>query len=162
MLQKTKNTIWILLFANLLGLAIVGYVSFFKAKDRTAFILNQKVFNAFLGKQELEKRLKQLQLRNNKSIDSLSILIQQEPESSRVTMYQENIRLIKLNEQQLSETYTAEIWKQINSYLDAYGKEMGYDFIFGAVGNGSLMYGGESNDVTNEVIDYINRKYIGE
>jgi outer membrane protein len=160
--QSNKNIGWFLLIVNIIALAAVGYYAFAGRTTRTAFIINQRVFSEFIGKQELEKKLNQLRAADNKSIDSLSALMQQTHEPSLLQTYQESISLIKMNEQQLSETYTADIWKQINQSVNEYGKQHGYDFIFGAAGNGSLMYGNESSDVTADVILFINKKYLGD
>ena len=65
----------------------------------------------------------------------------------------------KVEQQELSSRYTADIWKRINHYVSDYGKTEGYDFIFGATGDGGLMYANDVNDITDEVILYLNKKY---
>lgn len=37
----------------------------------------------------------------------------------------------------------------------------GYRYIFGAEGSGVLMYADERNNITKEVIEYINARYKG-
>jgi outer membrane protein len=162
MQERTKNIGIILLIANVLVLAGIGYYAF-KVKDkRTSFIVNQRVFNEFLGKKEMERKLNALRAKNNRSVDSLSFLIHRSNDATAISAYQEGIDNIKLTEQQLSEQYTAEIWKQINQWVSEFGKQQGYDFVLGAAGNGSLMYANEANDVTNEMILFVNKKYQGD
>lgn len=159
---KIKNISWILLFANLLVLSGIGYYAFSVRNKKAAFIVNQRVFNEFLGKKELEKKLNDLRTRNNKSVDSLTTLIRLSNNQMAVSTYQEGIDNIKLMEEQLSSQYTADIWKQINQWVNEYGKQKGYDFILGAAGNGSLMYANQANDISEEVIVFLNRKYQGD
>ena len=47
---------------------------------------------------------------------------------------------------------------KINDFIYNYGKENGYIFIFGAVGNGSMMFADTAYDITEEVIAAINGK----
>ncbi len=159
---KIKNLGWILLIANLLILGGIGYYAFSVRNRKAAFIVNQRVFSEFLGKKELEKKLNDLRTRNNKSVDSLTTLIRLSNNQMAVGTYQEGIDNIKLMEEQLSSQYTADIWKQINQWVNEYGKKKGYDFILGAAGNGSLMYASEIHNITDQVIVFINKKYQGD
>jgi outer membrane protein len=151
-----------LLIANLLVLAGIGYYAFSVRNKKMAFIINQRVFSEFLGKKELEKRLNDLRAGNNKSVDSLTSLMRQANNQAASSIYQEGIDNIKLMEEQLSSRYTADIWKQINQWVNEYGKQKGFDFILGAAGNGSLMYANEGDDITEEVIVFLNKKYQGD
>ncbi len=95
-------------------------------------------------------------------MDSLSFLIHQSSNAITINAYQEGIDNIKLMEQQLSEQYTADIWRQINQWVNEFGEQEGYDFVLGAAGNGSLMYANEANDITNKTILFVNKKYQGD
>jgi outer membrane protein len=152
----------ILLIINSLVLAGIGYYASRVKNKKTAFIINQRVFSEFSGKKELEKKLNDLRAKNNISVDSLSFLIQRSSNPVDVRTYQAGIDEIKLMEQQLSEKYTADIWKTINQLVSEFGKQNGYDFVLGAAGNGSLMYANEANDVTDQVILFVNKKYLGD
>jgi outer membrane protein len=146
-----------LLIINLLLVAGVAvYVTV--TREKKAYILNQQVFNEFKGKQELELQLSALQKTHKAWLDSVSARIQN-GDNALINVYQENAANFQLEENELSEKYTADIWQKINEYIAAYGKEKGYDFIFGASGNGSLMYASDANNVTKEVITYVNSRY---
>ena len=62
-------------------------------------------------------------------------------------------------EEELTARYTSDIWKHINEGIAEFGKAEGYDFIFGASGNGGIMYADEANDITDRVVTYINLRY---
>jgi outer membrane protein len=146
-----------LLVINLLlvtGIAVYVAVT----REKNAYILNQQVFNEFKGKQELEKQLSALRKAHKTWLDSVSSQIQN-GDDAQIKVYQENAANFQLEENELSEKYTADIWQKINQYIATFGKENGYDFIFGASGNGSLMYAGDANNITEEVIIYLNSRY---
>ena len=56
---------------------------------------------------------------------------------------------------------TSDVMKQINEFVAKYGKENGYDYIFGTTDNGSLFYAKEGNDLTNKIIEGLNKDYKG-
>jgi Skp family chaperone for outer membrane proteins len=123
--------------------------------------VNQKVFNEFLGKKELEKKLTVQRARDRVTLDSLVGLLESTSNTSLLKFYQDRIDNIANVERQLSDKYTSDIWKVINESVNEFGEKEGYDLIFGAVGSGSLMYADRSQDVTDEVIQFINERYKG-
>jgi len=137
---------------------LAGYILFFNRKERTAFFYDQKVFDQFEGKLDLEAKLKSQAEADRKLLDSMASLMQSGRQDLNAT-YQQNLRQSSQNYQQLSEKYTSDIWKHINGEVANFGREKGYDYIFGASGNGSLMYADSLNDITGDVIKYLNEKY---
>lgn len=140
-----------------LVVALAGYI-FLKPSPsgRNAYVMNQRIFAEFKGKIELETKLNELRNTHKKQLDSLALLISQPDQAA---MYQESARVFALKEQELSDRYTADIWKRINQYVAEYGKKEGYDFVFGASGDGSIMYAGEANNITDEVVAFVNKQY---
>ncbi|PKP04002.1 MAG: hypothetical protein CVU11_06485 [Bacteroidetes bacterium HGW-Bacteroidetes-6] len=66
------------------------------------------------------------------------------------------------NNQEMINKYNQEVFTQINQYVEEFGKQRDYSLIFGAKGDGTIMYGSESVDITSEIIVYINQAYRGE
>ena len=60
------------------------------------------------------------------------------------------------------EDYNNKILQQLNQYVKEFGDKNRFSFIFGAAGNGSLMYGTESADITDEAIEFANERFQGE
>jgi outer membrane protein len=58
--------------------------------------------------------------------------------------------------------FDEKIIKQLNSYVKSYGRENNYSVIYGATANGSIMYGDSTLDLSQPVIEYINKKYKGK
>lgn len=53
------------------------------------------------------------------------------------------------------------IWNRLNPYIMDFGKARGYDFIYGANGTGNVLYAEQSQDLTRELIEYVNHRYHG-
>lgn len=84
---------------------------------------------------------------------------------------EEQNRIIKRREdyEKLSERLAAELATEsqknniilrdsINSFLNEYNKEMGYDLIISRVGD-NLLYANQALDITKEVISGLNKRY---
>ncbi|MBP7809087.1 MAG: OmpH family outer membrane protein [Bacteroidia bacterium] len=56
-------------------------------------------------------------------------------------------------------TMNTKIWNQINQYVSDFGRQKNYSFIFGANGQGNLMFANKELDLTDEVVGYINNRY---
>jgi outer membrane protein len=51
------------------------------------------------------------------------------------------------------------VWTRLNPYITDFGKEKGYDYIYGANGTGNVLYADKGQDITEEVIKYANNRY---
>jgi outer membrane protein len=143
-----------------LVLLIGGYLIMGNKSGKKAYVLNQKVFDEFAGKKELEQKLLAMKSAHKAVLDSMVTMIQKKSnDQAMVAQYQQMLQQYQQEDQDVSARYTSDIWKRINEYISTYGKEHGYDFIFGATGDGNLMYANDANDITDEVITYINARY---
>lgn len=152
-----KNIITILssvLFSSLVCLGIL----YFKAPKQQAYLENAKLFDHFKGKKELETKLLNIKSKNKLYLDSVRTLVSnQETE----LYYRQQLLVKEEEEEQLTIQYNTQIWNQLNSYIKEYGNSNNYDFIYGVVGNGTMMYARSDLDVTNEIIEYANKTYEG-
>ncbi|MCE3226351.1 MAG: outer rane chaperone Skp (OmpH) [Bacteroidetes bacterium] len=152
---------------------ILGYKSYTGSK-KLGFITTNKVFDEFVLKKELEGDLKKINLAKQSYLDSLKLKIQ----SMAITSGSNNENALRIEEfkkmyllkeeqfnaenEALFQQYNDKIWKQLNQYVEDYAKENGYDYLFGASGQGNLMYASETDDVTDDVLKYVNLKYSGK
>lgn len=151
-----------LLVFNFLCIAGLAFYVFFQTETpKTAFIYNQKVFEEFKATKELQQKLQAYSLPEKKYLDSLALLIQA-GRSDLQFVYDQKQEAYASSYEQLSERYTADVWKHINEAISAYGELHHYDYVFGASGNGSLMFANKSEDITEEMIEYLNLKYEGD
>jgi outer membrane protein len=141
-------------------------------KEKTAYILNQKLFDEFQGTIELQKKLKKTEDQQKFMLDSLSLELKLlagkgDPKSKAIyaqrQMYANKVysEIMSSNREMVTK-HEADLWKQINQYVSEYGKQNGYTYIFGTSGEGSLMYADTTNNITPDLIKYINQKYAGK
>ena len=57
---------------------------------------------------------------------------------------------------------TQTVINDINDFVKEYGKKKGYKVIFGATGNGTIMYGEDGADLTEEVLTQLNAEFEGK
>lgn len=136
---------------------------------KIAFIDFMEVYNAFEYKIELEEEFNQIGTKQQQVIDSLKLAISLKQGSTDTSGLQRmknsfnyNTQVFEHNNSILQEQYYEKIITQLNQYIYDFGDANQYDFIYGANGNGSVMYGGKGVNITDKVIEYINAKYEGK
>lgn len=163
-----------LLFIAISIISITTYHFCFQKK--TAYIEIKKVFNAFVLKKELEEKYTQTAKTRAKIIDSLSFRLQilskelqsnkenkdllQHFEIKRAEYFKAKNEFEEDNAA-LSQKYDSQILEQMTQYVVDYGKKGHYTYIYGAEGNGTLMYANENANISDDVIMYINNRYKG-
>lgn len=142
-------------------ISIVGwlfYLTFVKDEERVGFIYNGEVFQEFNGTKHLERKLKLLKDINSKKLDSVAILAK--TGNLAATNLYPTMKANFDNElHELEQKYNAEVWQFINRSIKNFGNERGITLIFGASGDGSLMFADSTMNLTKEVIDYLNEDY---
>lgn len=148
----------------------------FKNTKKVGYITTLKVFEEFKLKKELESEFKKVQIARQTYLDSLKLNLQslgmrleKNHDNETIVRFDEAKKMYLMKERQFTEenenvynSYTEQIWKQLNQYMEDYGKENKYDYLFGASGQGNIMYASEGEDVTKEIIEYVNNKYVGK
>jgi outer membrane protein len=54
------------------------------------------------------------------------------------------------------------ILNQINENIKIYAEQNDYDLIIGVTLSGNVLYGSETIDITNEIIDFLNNNYLNK
>lgn len=178
--MKLKNVLLnFVLFSLLTMMGLFIYHSCFKTK--TAYIEIKKVFNGFQMKKELEEKYKVTANGRQKILDSLSFSLKllskqlNDQKNSKTGVDQQlayvfeykREEFLKLQNQYsqdnaaLSQKLDGQILEQLTQYAIEFGKKNNYDIILGAEGSGSLMYAKETYNISDEIIEYVNRKYKG-
>jgi outer membrane protein len=57
--------------------------------------------------------------------------------------------------------YNKAILDQVNKYVLEYGKANHYDYIFGVTEDGNILFAKEGEDITAQVLIFLNAKYEG-
>ena len=61
--------------------------------------------------------------------------------------------------QKLSTQYTNEVNVRLNEYVKLFAEENDYDFVMGSSGQGNIMYAKDDLNITEDLIEFINKKY---
>ena len=77
----------------------------------------------------------------------------------QINNYQQAVQK-QLQEEDKKVTQT--VINDINDFVKEYGKQQGYKVIFGATGNGTIMYGEETADLTDKVLKELNAEFEGK
>lgn len=136
-----------------------------------------KVYSSFELKKEMEKKFLSTKGIRDKILDSLMFELQiitkqiknnGEKDKALIGKYEikkaeflERKANFEEDNQALTKQYDEQILTQLNQYVKDFGNEFHYTYILGNDGNGSIMYGEKKNDVSDELILYINKKYKG-
>ncbi len=173
-MQKLKE----LKMKKLFGiLAVVFVLTSCQEQQKIAYVDNAKVVNEFQKKVDFEKIFQVKVAAFNKKADSLEQAIQIEaqlfqakaakmPQKSAETEYQALLQKKQMQDYQLQgeeqslqgegQKQIDTLIKEVKAFVKDYGKKNGYTYILGANDAGSVMYGTESNDITQTVIDALN------
>lgn len=173
--MNTKINLSLLL--NVLCISAVIYMLTTSSNNKTAFFLNAAVYNEFTYKKELEMDLEQIQNAAQKTMDSLQLdlqvaenyMVSGTPTEDDKVMFERKRQTFYMTQKQVEEAYALKvqesynlIWDRINGYVKEYGETNGYDYIFGANGDGTVMYADGSEDITSDITEFVNQRYAGE
>jgi outer membrane protein len=178
-----KTKFFLLNALLMLGISVGSMLVYHKCiKQQAAYIDIKKVFNSFQMKKELEEKYKVVQKQRDRVLDSLQgtlRIISRELSEQKMNANKIDENLIRQFEYKrdeylktkerfeednamLSQKYDSQILERMTAYIIEYGKKNKYDFIYGADGNGSLMYSNDRYDLSDEIAVYINNKYKGQ
>ena len=77
----------------------------------------------------------------------------------QISNYQQAVqKQIKEEDQKATQT----VINDINDYVKEYGKNKGYKIIFGASGSGNIMYADEKTDLTEKILEGLNKEFEGK
>jgi outer membrane protein len=145
--------------------------------EKTAFINMEKVYNEFELTQELTAKLTEVAGKRQSVLDSMEVqlvqlrkVIEQGNRDEQVyssyrqlsEQFQYKQQSFAQDNEALSREYDQQVMKQLNQYIREFGEEKGYTFIYGANGNGSLMFAKDEKDISEPVISFVNNKYQGK
>lgn len=165
-----KQNIIIITIGIIALASIVMSIWLFTSKENTGYVSVQQVYDQFEYKKELEKEYNSIKEKRNRILDSLRLKVQNMQHTAPddhaglqalKKAYFMKQRKFEEENQRLSQNLNEKILNQLNQYVKNYGQKHGYDYIFGTMSDGSLMHANETKNITNNVIDYINKQYHG-
>lgn len=136
-----------------------------RSSSDIAFVNNKKLFDAFQMTKEIKKSgEKQIQVKQNElkfiyEKVQMTTDIKEREALERVLEQKEND--LEVFNQMYSKEQTEKIWNRINGYTKDFFKTKEYKIIIGSETNRDVIYADQSIDVTNDLINFINKKYEG-
>ncbi len=137
-----------------------------KKNDLIGFMENARVFEEFEMKKDYDKRIEEDMSAETRLLDSLELQLGQ------VIQVGDSLKAYQLRrqhyvvEQQYSQKfqenstrYTQEVNERLNSYIEKFSEENGYDFILGSNGQGNVMYANKQKNISDELIKFINSEF---
>lgn len=160
-----KILIYCAILCLLTGTMVYWAIS--RQQKKIAVVDAVQLFDNFNMKKELEELEKGKLQKASKQLDSMGNALQmakglnKTEQELRNLSYQYNYMKTKFDEDytQSNRDINAQVWKRLNPLLDEYGKKHGLHLIIGANGMGSVLYTDEYYDITNDVTQYINKRY---
>ena len=155
-----------ILYATFLALISLSSCTSEVTSQSVVFMENIKVFEEFDMKKDYDKKIgKDLNIQTA-YLDSIEILINKESvvgnengvKSLQQHYYQKQEEYNSIF-QELSSKYTGEVNARLNEYLKTYASENNYNVILGSGGQGNVMYIDEADNITEDLIVYINKMY---
>ena len=162
-----------------LALWVLILVASCQKQQKIAFVDNTKVVNEYQKKKDFEAKFQEKIDVYNKKADSLQRAIQIEAQLFQT-------RAAKMNQKKAEEEYNGLVQKkqmqdyqlgieekalqaegqkqidtlvkEVKTFIKDYGKKNGYTFILGSNEAGSVLYGEETTDITETVLEALNNK----
>ncbi|WP_298364931.1 OmpH family outer membrane protein [uncultured Lutibacter sp.] len=145
-----------------------------------AYINVEDLMKDYEGTKALEETLKGKQEIMAKELDSISAPFQQKVQEyyknaqkmsaakraeTEQALQQEN-QMLQAKQQQASQSLQQEnqtlseaITKKVDSFVADYAKAKGLHLVLGTSGNGTVMYGDDKLNITNEILEVLNKDF---
>ena len=164
------------IIAIVLSIASIFLVFYTKNVEDSVYVDMGRIYGEFTLTTQLESEYEVVFKARKRIIDSLiedlkmkaeQVQSQKEKNVEQLTLYarQEQAAMFKKQEFEkdndlLKAQMTDKIWKRLNQYISDYGDKNKYTFIFGANGQGNIMYANKMRNITDDVIKYVNARYL--
>lgn len=167
MCQIPKKLVFVILFIQLIIIALLVFTCYEKPEEVVYCIDNQRLFDGFQMTKEVrkdgEKEFNQLK----KTTDSLYSLLQQQNINTalreRISQnYVASKERFEIFNQNFATNEIGKIWERISSYSNEYCNSKGYTIVIGKETSKDIIYSDKKRDLTDELLTYINSRYAGK
>jgi outer membrane protein len=172
---------WLLVTNLIIGSLCLGWCSYLQlSRPKIAYVRSGVIIEKYLGMQEVRAAFQQKTSVWQSEMDTLQTGFQvalstYETRKTTATANElqqwqaqlenqrygvEKHQLALQEKAQLEESKLTEgVLNQVNSFVQTYSKAKGYTLVLGTTQSGSLLYGNEAVDITEEVINGLNTAY---
>lgn len=145
-----------------LPIALLVSCSEEKTAPTIVFVDSVRLFEEFNMKKEYDRILETDLKQESSLMDSIRILMENADDSMKVFQLRKDYylaeRLYNGKYDELSGRYTSMVTERLNEYLKLFGDQEKLDIIVSG-GNGSVLYVRDQVDLTDQVIDFANKKF---
>jgi outer membrane protein len=174
----------IILWAVAVAGLVIGILNLLRpAGPRIAFVRTREMVYQYSGMQEAQNRYKSKQAGWEHEIDSLETEFRLRVDTLRISaallrpeQLEARKRELALQRSSLDERrndlesqaskedmeLTQGVLSQVNSFIEGYGKDHGYDIIVGTTTTGNVLYGADALDVTEDVLNQLNKRHVAK
>jgi len=164
----------ILIILTLLVLILLGFqiYSSLNNKQNIKYVNTAELVQEFEMSKDMQQKLETVGISRKNYMDSLRIEIEslnrkiKSGAGGLVQAYEEKAgTYLKLKEdfdrtrQEMASQFDQQVFDQINKYIKSYAEENDIEYIIGVTGTGNLLYAKEENNITKDLIKYVNLKY---
>lgn len=172
----------LLILLNILVITAMLYLLFMN-NDKIAYVDSNQLLSKYYGMTDAQAEYQKLSMDWRARIDTLAMDVQNElkrheKEVSKMTSKEKSLseQLIRTKQQQLI-TYqkaiqekaaqedaqrTQAVIEEVNLYIKEYGEKHSYKIILAATNAGNILFAEEGLNITEEVVEGLNRRYRGE
>jgi outer membrane protein len=153
----------------IVGLLLLGCAYMYVSNNKKVYVVDTIVlFNAFKMKADLEKSYEPKLMALKMQCDSIKALISHQQGSGNGVVhpdllknYEHSLQVFEYEFNDCNDKVNTQVWKRLNTIIEAYGKAKKAKVIIGGNGMGTVLYSDEDVNITKEVIEYANKKYEG-
>lgn len=149
-LSKILSTAAIMIFLSSCSVKKTGYVDMF-----------QLVQEFELQKEYSKEAKKEMDIKRS-IIDSMIYTERVKSEAAGEALKNELYTAYQIKVEERNAEIEKMIWKRLNPLVADYGKENGYAYIYGANGTGNVLYADDEENITEALIEYVNKRYHGK
>lgn len=169
----------ILAFLILLG-GLTYIIIKINKQPRIAYVKSNDLVYGYVGMKEAQQKQTLFETKLQSQIDSMRLSLQNEitifnnlssrlskeelmNEKERLMKFESSFRNFAENAQkqikESDEKLTSGVLNQINTYIEEFGNKNGYDIVLGTTTSGNILFAREYMDITNDVLEEINKNY---
>jgi outer membrane protein len=178
--KRTHVYVIVFVLCCCMTIAVLALVQSFGGK-KIAFVRSGEIINKYAGMKDAQQVFQEKIKVWQANIDTLEsefhyaanmfavsrsslALTEQQHRQEQLRGQEENLaqyrHAIEIKSQEEEKMITQGVLNQINSFITDYGKEHGYDVILGTTMSGSVLYGNDALDITDNVLQKLNSAYI--
>jgi outer membrane protein len=182
MIEKLKKNLWMVIVGLTIAIIVLFTMQLMRKGD-VAYIetsvLLQKYEGMKVARAEYDKKAGLWKANSDTLVKGWEAELKSyEKERAHMTAKERELKeqLLRNKQQQISnyrdaidkkskeeeEKMMQTVFSEVNEYVSAYGKLHGYNFILGANGSGNILYAKKSLNLTEEIVDALNKEYKGK